>query len=77
MTQSQNLRHKIDHSPMSHYQWGIVLMAAIMNFLDGFDVLAIAFTATNISKEFGLSKTEFGVLVSAGLAYYCRFRFQP
>ncbi|EEV25258.1 putative transport protein [Actinobacillus minor 202] len=68
MTQSQNLRHKIDHSPMSRYQWGIVLMAAIMNFLDGFDVLAIAFTATNISKEFGLSKTEFGVLVSAGLA---------
>ncbi|MDY5105754.1 MAG: MFS transporter [Actinobacillus minor] len=68
MTQSQNLRYKIDHSPMSRYQWGIVLMAAIMNFLDGFDVLAIAFTATNISKEFGLSKTEFGVLVSAGLA---------
>lgn len=63
-----NLRQKIDNSPMSFYQWVIVIMAAIMNFLDGFDVLAIAFTATNISKEFGLSKTEFGVLVSIGLA---------
>lgn len=63
-----NLRQKIDNSPMRGYQWAIVMMAAIMNFLDGFDVLAIAFTATNISKEFGLSKTEFGVLVSVGLA---------
>ena len=62
-----NLREKIDNSPMGFYQWAIVLMAAVMNFLDGFDVLAIAFTATNISKDFGLSKTEFGMLVSAGL----------
>ena len=62
-----NLREKIDQSPMGIYQWAIVLMAAVMNFLDGFDVLAIAFTATNISKDFGLSKTEFGMLVSAGL----------
>ena len=62
-----NLREKIDNSPMGVYQWAIVLMAAVMNFLDGFDVLAIAFTATNISKDFGLSKTEFGMLVSAGL----------
>ena len=62
-----NLREKIDQSPMGVYQWAIVLMAAVMNFLDGFDVLAIAFTATNISKDFGLSKTEFGMLVSAGL----------
>ena len=62
-----NLREKIDQSPMSMYQWAIVATAAIMNFLDGFDVLAIAFTATNISKDFALSKTEFGVLISAGL----------
>ncbi|WGE48749.1 MFS transporter [Actinobacillus equuli] len=65
---TNNLRHAIDNSPMGVYQWAIVIMAAVMNFLDGFDVLAIAFTATNISKEFGLSKTEFGVLISAGLA---------
>lgn len=62
-----NLRETIDKSPMGRYQWAIVMMAAIMNFLDGFDVLAIAFTATNISKDFGLNKTEFGALVSLGL----------
>lgn len=62
-----NLRQKIDYSPMSKYQWAIVVMATVMNFLDGFDVLAIAFTATNISKDFGLDKTQFGLLVSIGL----------
>ncbi|VEG82485.1 transporter [[Haemophilus] ducreyi] len=63
----KNLRHTIDISPMSKYQWAIVLMATIMNFLDGFDVLAIAFTASAISQDFALTKTEFGVLVSVGL----------
>ena len=43
-----NLRETIDQSPMSTYQWLIVVMAAIMNVLDGFDVLALAFTATSI-----------------------------
>lgn len=62
------LREKIDNSPMGTYQWAIVMMAAVMNFLDGFDVLAIAFTATNISADFGLNKAQFGLLVSAGLA---------
>lgn len=64
----KNLRHKIDTSPMGRYQWAIVIMAAVMNFLDGFDVLAIAFTATNIMNAFSLDKTQFGVLVSLGLA---------
>ncbi|MDG2916068.1 MFS transporter [Bisgaard Taxon 10/6] len=62
-----NLREKIDDSPMSGYQWMIVIMAAIMNLLDGFDVLALAFTATNIRNEFGLSGEQLGYLLSAGL----------
>lgn len=62
-----HLREKIDSSPMSAYQWMIVIMAAIMNLLDGFDVLALAFTATNIRNEFGLSGEQLGYLLSAGL----------
>ena len=62
-----NLRETIDQSPMSSYQWLIVVMAAIMNLLDGFDVLALAFTATPIRTEFGLSGVELGYLFSAGL----------
>lgn len=62
-----NLRETIDQSPMSTYQWLIVVMAAVMNVLDGFDVLALAFTATSIRAEFGLSGIELGYLFSAGL----------
>lgn len=62
-----NLRETIDQSPMSSYQWLIVVLAAIMNLLDGFDVLALAFTATPIRTEFGLSGVELGYLFSAGL----------
>ena len=46
---------------MGAYQWMIVVMAAIMNLLDGFDVLALAFTATAIRGEFGLTAIELGV----------------
>ncbi len=62
-----NLRNTISSSPMSAYQWGIVVIAAIMNLLDGFDVLALAFTATAIRQEFGLSGIQLGTLLSAGL----------
>ena len=67
MTETLSLRAKIEQSPMSAYQWMIVAMAAIMNLLDGFDVLALAFTATAIRGEFGLTGIELGYLLSAGL----------
>lgn len=68
MTQHNlSLREKIEHSPMGAYQWMIVVMAAIMNVLDGFDVLAVAFTASAIGKEFSLTGLELGSAFSAGL----------
>ena len=76
MTETLSLRAKIEQSPMSAYQWMIVAMAAIMNLLDGFDVLALAFTATAIRGEFGLTGIELGYLLSAGLVWYdCRLTF--
>lgn len=42
-------------------------MVVVMNFLDGFDVFVIVFIVINISKDFGLSKIEFGMFVSVGL----------
>ena len=67
MAETLSLRAKIEQSPMGAYQWMIVAMAAIMNLLDGFDVLALAFTATAIRNEFGLTRIELGYLLSAGL----------
>ncbi|MEU6161520.1 MFS transporter [Streptomyces sp. NPDC047130] len=52
---------------MSGYQWLIVALCTFMNCLDGFDVMAVAFTGPSVTEEFGLSGSEFGLLVSAGL----------
>lgn len=61
------IRHAIDSSKMSVYQWIIVAVAVFLNALDGYDVLAMAFTATSVTKEFGLSGTQLGWLLSTGL----------
>ncbi|MGW0606130.1 MFS transporter [Streptomyces sp. NPDC002640] len=52
---------------MSGYQWLIVALCTFMNCLDGFDVMAVAFTGPSVTEEFGLSGSEFGLLVSVGL----------
>ena len=61
------LQERIDASRMSLYQWLIVGLCIILNALDGFDVLAMAFTANSVTREFGLSGAELGVLLSSGL----------
>ncbi|UOO81589.1 MFS transporter [Uruburuella testudinis] len=62
-----DLRTKISTSRMGGYQWLIVILCFLLNVLDGFDVLALAFTAASIREEFGLSGAEIGTLMSAGL----------
>ncbi|NUL44204.1 MFS transporter [Cellulosimicrobium funkei] len=52
---------------MSGYQWLIIGICTFLNALDGYDVLAMAFTATPVTEEFGLSGSELGFLLSAGL----------
>ncbi|MEU5841527.1 MFS transporter [Rhodococcus sp. NPDC047139] len=62
-----DLRARIDASPMHPYQWMIVALCVVLNILDGFDVMALAFTAKSIGSDFGLGGSELGVLLSAGL----------
>lgn len=62
-----DLRESINTSKMSPYQWSIIGMCVLLNALDGFDVLAMAFTANGATKEFGLTGSDLGVLLSAGL----------
>ncbi|QTJ67218.1 MFS transporter [Rhodococcus sp. ZPP] len=62
-----DLRERIDHSPMTRYQWGAVAICVLLNVLDGFDVLVMAFTAQSVSKEWALSGSVLGLLLSAGL----------
>lgn len=53
--------------PMTRFQVMAVMVCVVMNMLDGFDVLALAFAGPSLSAEWKLSGTQLGFLLSAGL----------
>ncbi|MET0282013.1 MAG: MFS transporter [Steroidobacteraceae bacterium] len=57
----------IDNNPMSIRQWIVVVLMVLLNALDGFDVLSSAFAAPGITKEWGIPRSELGVMLSAEL----------
>ncbi len=61
-------QHADPGEKMTAFQIAAIGVCVLINALDGFDVLAIAFTAPAISREWGLSPTQIGGLFSAGLA---------
>ncbi len=64
---NNDIRELIDSSPMSGFQILTVSLCFIINMLDGFDVLVMAFTAHSISTEWGLNGKSLGLLFSSGL----------
>jgi benzoate transport len=60
-------RQIIDAGPMHPRQWLVVLLMVILNALDGFDVLSSAFAAPGITKEWGIERSELGIVLSAEL----------
>ncbi|GAB3944985.1 MFS transporter [Corynebacterium tapiri] len=52
---------------MSAYQWLIIALACFVNALDGYDLVAMAFTSTAVSAELGLSGSQLGWLFSSAL----------
>jgi MFS family permease len=64
---SASLRSALDDGPMSRFQWTAVAVCVLLNMLDGFDVLVMAFTGRAVSAEWGLSGSQLGLLLSAGL----------
>ncbi len=67
-TLQARFKNLIDNSPMSAFQIIIVAICFILNMNDGIDVLVVSFSGSDITKEWGLSKTEMGYVFSAGLA---------
>jgi benzoate transport len=65
---STDVRAQMRGGEMSAFQVIAVTICMIINMLDGFDVLAIAFTGPRIAEEWGLSPTDLGLLFSAGVA---------
>ncbi len=64
---SNEIRQLIDEQPFSGLQLRVVFICFALNMLDGFDVLAIAFTAPTISQEWQLTPYTLGIIFSAGL----------
>lgn len=60
-------KNLIDNSPMSTFQIIIVAICFVLNMNDGIDVLVVSFSGSDITKEWGLTKTEMGYVFSAGL----------
>lgn len=58
----------INDSPMTFFQYLVVIMCFILNMNDGIDVLVVSYTGSEILSEFGLTKTLQGYIFSAGLA---------
>lgn len=56
------------NAPMSVQQWLVVGLCVLLNALDGFDVLAVAFAAPGISSDWKTTSTTLGGVISAGLA---------
>ena len=63
----KSIGHLMDEKPMVGFQWGVIGLCFLINMLDGFDVLVMAFTAASVSSEWALTGIRLGYLLSAGL----------
>jgi benzoate transport len=64
---TDRIHETIDTGPMSRFQVVAVILCIALNMLDGYDVLVMAFTASSVAMEWGLSASQVGILLSAGL----------
>ena len=62
-----NIRELIDNSPVKKLQVTVIGICCMLNILDGFDVLAIAFAAPPIADEWAITPAALGLVFSAGL----------
>src|SRR2546423_7794099 len=63
-----DVRVALRDGTMTMLQVGVVTICTLLNMIDGFDVLAMSFTAPLIAKEWNVDPANLGILLSAGLA---------
>src|SRR6266705_2156571 len=63
-----DVRVALREGPTTMLQVGVITICTLLNMIDGFDVLAVSFTAPVIAKEWSVDPATLGVLLSAGLA---------
>ena len=64
---SRSPQQLINESPMSGAQIMAILVCILLNMMDGFDILIMAFTASSVSAHWSLDNSQLGLLLSAGL----------
>ena len=62
------LTEQLRKGRMSFFQVRAVAICLVINTIDGFDILVIAFLAPEIAQQWRLSPDTLGILLSAGLA---------
>jgi len=62
-----DIRDSIAKDPLSRYQTQAIGICLMINMLDGFDVLVMAFTASSVAGEWNLPASQLGILLSASL----------
>ena len=60
-------REIIDQSKMTTAQIVVVVLTVLLNAMDGFDVLSIAFASPGIAAEWGIDRAELGIVLSMEL----------
>jgi benzoate transport len=60
------VRSVIDEGEMSRLQILAVIICTVINMLDGYDVLVVAFVSPALSADWHLTGTQLGTLLSAG-----------
>jgi len=53
--------------PLTAFQLGAIAVCIGLNMLDGFDILAMSFSASGVKAAWGLQNSQLGALLSAGL----------
>lgn len=64
-TQTLDVRAYIDSRKMTGYQWLLLALCFLIVATDGMDVAVMGFLAPDITKEWGISRAAFGVVMSA------------
>ena len=54
---------------MSPFQWTAIAICVLLNMLDGFDVMVMAFTAPHVSADWALSGKALSISPSTCLLY--------
>lgn len=63
--QSLDVRSHINGRKMSGYQWLLLILCFLIVATDGMDVAIMGFLAPGITKEWGISRAAFGVVMGA------------